>query len=294
MLVLIGLCVVILSVFGGFALSGGHLLALFQPFELMMIGGAALGSFIVSNDIRSIKMTLKAIGSILKGSHYKRDFNVQLLSLFFELLTKIRKEGVLAVENDIQNYKESPLFSNYKLVQNDSKIMEFIIDHMQLIITGRVDVHHLDEMIDIDIDTYEHETEIPISAISKVADSLPAFGIVAAVMGVVHTMESMNQPPAILGGLVAKALVGTFLGVLLGYGFIAPLAVAIEVRRNATIKILQAIKVLLMSAASNTAPSIGVELARKVLYSDIRPNSSELEEIIKGIKAGGGAVEQSQ
>jgi len=290
MLVIIGLLVVILSVFGGFALSGGHLLALFQPFELMMIAGAAIGSFIISNDLRNIKMTFRAIKSIMKGSKYKRDFNIQLLSVFFELLTKIRKDGVLAIEGDISNYKESPLFSNYKLVQSDPKIMEFIVDHMQLIITGRVDVHHLDEMIDIDIETYENEIEIPISAISKVADSLPAFGIVAAVMGVVHTMESMNQPPAILGGLVAKALVGTFLGVLLGYGFIAPLAVAVEVRRNATIKILQAIKVLLMSAASNTAPSIGVELARKVLYSDIRPNSSELEDIIKEIKSNGGSV----
>jgi chemotaxis protein MotA len=212
---------------------------------------------------------------------------VQLLSVFFELLTKIRKEGVLSIEGDMQNFKESPLFSKYPLVQNDSKIMEFIVDHMQLIVTGRVDVHHLDEMIDIDIETYENETELPISAISKVADSLPAFGIVAAVMGVVHTMESMNQPPAILGSLVAKALVGTFLGVLLGYGLMAPLAVAIEIRRNTTIKVLQTVKVLLMSAANNTAPSIGVELARKVLYSDIRPNSNELELIIQEIKAGG-------
>lgn len=287
---LIGLLVVVLSVFGGFHISGGHLLALFQPVELLMIGGAAVGAFIVSNDMRQIKMTMRALGSIIKGSKYKREYNVQLLSLFFELLTKIRKEGVLAIESDIQNYKESPLFSNYPLVQSDPKVMEFIIDHLQLIITGRIEVHHLDEMIDVDIETYEHETEIPIAAISKVADGLPAFGIVAAVMGVVHTMESMNQPPIVLGGLVAKALVGTFLGVLLGYGFIAPLAVALENRRNATIKILQAVKVLLISAASGSAPTIGVELARKVLYSDIRPDSRELEEIIKSIKAGEGAT----
>lgn len=287
MFVIIGLLIVILSVFGGFVLSGGHLLALFQPFELMMIGGAAIGSFVVSNDGRTIKIVLKSIASIMRPSKYKREFNIQLLSTFFELLTKIRKEGMLAVENDIQNYKESAIFSKYPLVKNDPKIMEFIIDHMQLIITGRVDTHHLDEMIDVDIETYEVETEIPIAAISKIADSMPAFGIVAAVMGVVHTMESMNQPPAVLGGLVARALVGTFLGVLLGYGFVAPIAVALENRRAATIKILQSLKVLLLAAANNTTPSIGVELARKVLYSDIRPNSAELEEIIKEIKAGG-------
>lgn len=288
MLVIIGILIVLFSVFGGFALAGGHLLALFQPLELLMIGGAAVGAFVVSNDLRNIKLTMKAIGSLMRQPKYKREFNVQLLSVFFELLTKIRKDGVLSIEGDISNYKESPLFSNYKLIQNDKKIMEFIVDHMQLIITGRVDAHHLDEMIEIDIETFEHETEVPISALNKIADGLPAFGVVAAVMGVVHTMESMNQPPQVLGGLVAKALVGTFLGVLLGYGIVAPLAVAIEGRRNTVIKILQAIKVLLMAAASNTAPSIGVELARKVLYSDIRPNSNELEEIIRDIKSGGG------
>lgn len=287
MFVIIGYLVVIFSVFGGYAMSGGHLPALFQPYELLIIGGAAIGSFIISNDWRNIKNTFKAVASIMKGTQYKREFNVQLLSLFYELLTKIRKEGMLAVENDIQNYKESPMFAKYPLITKDKKIMEFIIDHMQLIVTGRVDVHHFDEIIEGDIETYEHETEMPIVAINKIADAMPAFGIVAAVMGVVHTMESMDKPPAVLGGLIAGALVGTFLGVLLGYGFIAPIAVALEHRRSATIKILQTLKILLISAASNTTPSIGVELARKVLHSDIRPNSNELEDILKDIKSGG-------
>ncbi len=287
MFVFIGLLVVILSVFGGFVLSGGHLLALFQPFELLMIGGAAVGAFIISNDWRNIKIVLKSIVSVIKPSKYKKNMNVQLLSAFYELLTKIRKEGMLSIEGDIQNPKESPIFSRYPLIVSDKKIMEFIVDHMQLIITGRVDLHQLDEMIDIDIETYENETEIPINAINKIGDSMPAFGIVAAVMGVVHTMESMNQPPAVLGGLVAKALVGTFLGVLLGYGFVSPIAVALENKRNCVVKMLQAIKILLLAAASNTTPSIGVELARKVLYSDIRPNSLELEEILRDIKSAG-------
>ncbi len=288
MLPIIGLLIVAFSVFGGYALAGGHLAALFQPFELIMIGGAAIGSFIISNDISIIKAVFKNLIIILRNQRYSRKFNVQLLSLFFELLTNIKKNGVLSIESDIQNYKESALFSKYKLVQSDAKIMEFICDHMQIIITGRVDTHYLDEVIDVDIETYEHETEQPISAVNKVADSLPAFGIVAAVMGVVHTMESMDKPPAILGSLIASALVGTFLGVLLGYGFIAPIGVAMENRRNNAIKILQTIKILLLAAATGAAPSIGVELARKVLFSDRRPNSSELEEIIREIKAGGG------
>lgn len=289
MFVIIGYIIVISCVLGGFVLSGGHLAALFQPYELLIIGGAALGSFIVSNDWRNIKNTMKAVGSVFKGCKYKKEFNVQLLSLFYELLNKIRKEGMLAVENDIQNYQESPIFSKYPLVKKDKKIMEFIIDHLQLIVTGRIDIHHLDEIIEGDIETYEHETELPISAVNKIADGMPAFGIVAAVMGVVHTMESMNQPPAVLGGLVAGALVGTFLGVLLGYGFISPIAVALENKRAATIKVMQAIKILLIAAASNTTPSIGVELARKMLHSDIRPTSSQLEEILKDVKAGGTA-----
>lgn len=286
MRVLIGLFVLIFCVFGGFAASGGHLAALFQPYELIIIGGAAAGAFIISNDGRVMKATFKTVGQIVKRPVVKREFNIQILSFFFQLLNKIRKDGMLSIENDIQNPKESALFNNYPLITSNEKLMEFICDHMQIITTGRVDPHHLDEIIDTDIETYEHETELPINAINKVADSLPAFGIVAAVMGVVHTMESMNQPPAILGGLVAGALVGTFLGVLLGYGIFSPMGVAMETRRVAMIKTLQVIKVLLLAAANGMAPTIAVELARKLLYSDIRPNSVQLEEIVKQIKAG--------
>lgn len=286
MRVLIGLLVLIICVFGGFAASGGHLAALFQPYELIIIAGAATGAFIISNDGRVMRATFKTVSQIIKKPVVKREFNIQILSFFFQLLNKIRKDGMLSIENDIQNPKESALFNNYPLITSNQKLMEFICDHMQIITTGRVDPHHLDEIIDTDIETYEHETELPINAINKVADSLPAFGIVAAVMGVVHTMESMNKPPAILGGLVAGALVGTFLGVLLGYGIFAPMGVAMETRRAAMIKTLQVIKVLLLAAANGMAPTIAVELARKLLYSDIRPNSVQLEEIVKQIKAG--------
>jgi chemotaxis protein MotA len=144
---------------------------------------------------------------------------------------------------------------------------------------------HLETIMDIDIETYETEAELPISAINKVSDSMPAFGIVAAVMGVVHTMESIGIPPEELGGLIAKALVGTFLGVLIGYGFTAPIAVSLDNRRIATMKILHSIKVVLLASTNNFAPSIAVEMARKVLYSDSRPNSKELEEILKAIKS---------
>jgi chemotaxis protein MotA len=287
MLVLIGYAVVIFSVFGGFAMSGGHLYALFQPFELLIIGGAALGSFIVGNNLKIIKETFKASFSILKGSGYSKEFYVQLLSLFYELTNKIRKEGALSVESDIENYHESPLFSEYPLIQKDAKIMEFLCDHLKLIITGRVDIHHLEIIMENDIDTYEEEAELPINAINKVSDSMPAFGIVAAVMGVVHTMESIGIPPSQLGALIARALVGTFLGVLIGYGFTGPVATALDTKRQAVVKVLQSVKIVLLASTSNLAPTLAVELARKVLYASGRPNGRELEEILKNIKAKG-------
>lgn len=285
MLVILGYTIVLLSVFGGFALAGGHLFALFQPVELLMIGGAATGAFIVGNNPKVIKATIKSAFSILKGFNYSKQFYIELLSLFFELTNKIRKDGTLAIEADVEDYKQSPLFSNYKLVQADDKIMEFLCDHLRLIITGRVDLTQLDIIMDIDIETYENEAELPITAINKVADSLPAFGIVAAVMGVVHTMESIGIPPALLGALVAKALVGTFLGVLCGYGFTAPIAAALDIHRQAVIRIFHSIKVVLLASTGNIAPTIAVEMARKVLYSSLRPNSKELEEILREIKA---------
>jgi chemotaxis protein MotA len=285
MLVVIGLLIIIFSVFGGFAAGGGHLYALFQPTEFVIIGGAALGSFIISNNMKVIKASFKGALSTLRAYPYSNKYNVELLSLFFELSNKIRKDGPLSIESDVENYTESPLFNKYPLIIKDKKVMEFLTDNLRLIITGRVDVTHLELVMDIDIETYENEFELPITAINKVADSMPAFGIVAAVMGVVHTMESIGVPPEELGALVAKALVGTFLGVLIGYGFIGPFASSLDHRRLGAIKILHSIKVALLASAHNFAPTIGVEMARKVLYSDARPNSKELEDILKEIKA---------
>lgn len=285
MLVITGYLIVLLSVFGGYMLSGGNLLALFQPFEFLIIGGAALGSFIVANNPKVIKASFKAAFSTLKGSNYTKKFYIELLSLFFELTNKIRKDGVLSIESDLENYQESPLFGNYKLVQKEDKIMEFICDHLRLIVTGRVDVQHLELLMDEDIETFQSEGELPITAITKVADSLPAFGIVAAVMGVVITMQSINGSPEELGSHVAKALVGTFLGVLIGYGFTAPIASILENRLHALVTVFQSIKVVLLASVHNLAPSIAVEFARKVLYSAERPSSRELEEILRDVRA---------
>lgn len=286
MLVIFGYLVVIISVFGGFALSGGNLYALVQPFEFMIIGGAAVGAFIISNNTKVIKATFVNALSTLKGSNYSKKFHIELLSMFFELTNKIRKDGVLSIEGDVDDYKKSPLFSHYKLVIKEEKLMEFFCDHLRLIITGRVDVNHLEQLMDEDIETFEHEEELPIGAITKVSDGLPAFGIVAAVMGVVSTMQLIGGPPEVLGMHVAAALVGTFLGVLLGYGFIGPIAAILENRLRLQITILQSMKVVLLASAHNLAPTIAVEFARKVLYSTERPTNSELDILLKDIRSG--------
>jgi chemotaxis protein MotA len=286
MLVIAGYLVIIVCVFGGFIMSGGSMYALFQPFEFLIIFGAALGAFIVGNNPKVIKASIRAVLSTLKGVSYSKKFYIELLSLFFELTNKIRKEGVLSIEGDIEKPKESELFKKYPLIAREDRIMEFFCDHLRLIITGRVDAMHLEMLMDEDIETFQSEKELPINAISKVADSLPAFGIVAAVMGVVITMQLISEPPEVLGAHVAKALVGTFLGVLLGYGFTAPLAAILENRLHAEIMILQSIKVVLLASVHNMAPTIAVEFARKVLYSAERPTSSELEKILRDVKSG--------
>jgi chemotaxis protein MotA len=287
MLIILGYLIIFGSVFGGFALAGGHLLALIQPLELLMIGGAGFGSFIVANSSKTIISSFKAVFSTMRGFGYEKKFYVQLLSVLFEVTNKMKKDGPLSIEAEIENYEESELFKSYPLVKREKDIMEFICDYLRIMIVGRVDVHQLESLIDQDIESLICEKEQVIGAISKVADGLPAFGIVAAVMGVVHTMESMGgMPPEQLGGLIAKAMVGTFLGVLLGYGFIAPIAALLEQQLNAMVKSLHSIKVVLVVTANNISPGIAVEFGRKILYSKERPGGKELEEIIRTIKQG--------
>ena len=285
MLVIAGYLITILSVFGGYCLSGGQLSVLIQPFEFLIITGAATGSFVVGNSMKVIKATIRSVISVLKGSSYTKKFYIELLSLYYELANKIKKDGVLSIESDVEDYKNSPLFSRYKLVLKEKIIMEFMCDHLRLIVTGRIDVHHLEGLLDEDIDTFQSEEELPIAAISKVADSLPAFGIVAAVMGVVITMKSISSPPEVLGEHIAKALVGTFLGVLIGYGFTGPIASVLETKLHATITVMQSVKVVLLASVHKLAPTIAVEFARKLLYSSDRPTGVELEAILKDVKS---------
>ncbi|HJW54085.1 MAG TPA: flagellar motor stator protein MotA [Burkholderiaceae bacterium] len=285
MLVIIGYIVVLISVFGGFALAGGHLAALLQPIELLMIGGAAAGSFFVGNNGKAIKSTLKALPKLFKGSKYTKALYMELMALQFEILSKVRKEGLMSIEGDIDQPGESAIFSKYPTVLADHHVIEFMTDYLRLMVSGNMDAFQIENLMDNEIDTHHAEGEIPVHCIAKLGDGMPAFGIVAAVMGVVHTMESVGLPPAELGILIAHALVGTFLGILLAYGFVGPLSSLLEQKLHESSKILQCVKITLLASLNGYAPALAVEFGRKVLFSTERPSFSELEDHIKQSKS---------
>lgn len=286
MLIIVGYVIVVACVFGGYALAGGHLGAMVQPLELLMIGGAAFGAFVVGNPAKTLKATFKALPSLLQGSKYTKALYMELMALLYEILDKTRKEGLLAVERDIEAPKQSPLFSKYPKVLKDHHLVEFIIDYLRLMVSGKLNALEIEALMDREIDTHHHEGEVPAHALQRVADGLPAFGIVAAVMGVVHTMESVGLPPSELGVLIAHALVGTFLGILLSYGFVGPLVGVLEQKLHEATKALECIKVTLLASLNDAVPSVAVEFGRKVLYSTERPGFAELETHVKGAVKG--------
>lgn len=284
MFVIIGYVVVCGTIFGGYALAGGHLGGLWQPLEVLMIFGGAVGAFIVGNDSKAQKATLKALPTLFKGSKFNKALYMDLLALLFEILTKIRKDGMMSIENDVENPEASPLFSKYPALQHDHHLIEFITDYLRLMVSGNMDAFQVENLMDNEIETHHMEGHVPAHCVAKLGDGLPAFGIVAAVMGVVHTMENVALPPAELGVLIAHALVGTFLGILLAYGFIGPLSGLLEQKLEESTKMYQTVKVTLLASLNGYAPAIAVEFGRKVLYSTERPGFAELEAHVKQAK----------
>jgi chemotaxis protein MotA len=285
MFILIGYVVALGAIFGGFVLAGGHLGALFQPLELLMIGGAALGAFLAANPLKTLKSVGSSLGSVFKASRYTKELYMELMALLYEILMKVRKEGFLSIERDIEQPESSALFSKFPRVIGDHHAVHFITDYLRLMASGNLNALEIEALMDSEIETHHHEAEGPAHAVQKVADGLPAFGIVAAVMGVVHTMESLHLPPEQLGLLIAHALVGTFLGILLSYALVAPLASMLENSASEATKMLQSIKVALLASLQGYAPALAVEFGRKVLYSTERPGFAELEAHVKQKKA---------
>jgi chemotaxis protein MotA len=253
--------------------------------ELLMIGGSALGAFLVANTSKVIKATLKALPSLLRGSRFSKTLYLETLSLLYDILAKVRKEGLMSVEADVDAPEQSPVFTKYPTVISDHHVVEFLTDYLRLMVGGNLNAFEIENLMDNEIETHHEEGSIPVHALAKMADAMPAFGIVAAVMGVVHTMESVGIPPAELGKLIAAALVGTFLGILLSYGFVGPLSVLLEHKLAESTKMLQCIKVTLLASLNGYAPQVAVEFGRKVLYSTERPTFTELEDTVKQRKA---------
>ena len=283
MFLIVGYVIILASALGTYAVHGS-LAALWVPMEYIAIVGLTVGAFVAGNDIKIIKATIGALPSIFKGSKYSRTLYVDLLAMLFEVLAKVRKEGLMSIENDVENPHESPIFSKYPAIAGDHHVMEFITDYLRMMVGGNLNALEIENLMDIEIETHHHEVMVPGHVVSQIADGLPAFGIVVAVMGVVNVMGSVGEPPAVLGKMIGGALVGTFIGILLAYGIAAPIASLLAQKAEEGSKIYQVIKVVLLASMSGYAPQVAVEFGRKVLFSGDRPTFIELEEELKARK----------
>jgi chemotaxis protein MotA len=287
MFVIIGWVVALGCVFGVFIAHGGNISVVLHalPFEMTTIMGAALGAFIANNQMKVLKSSAAGLASCFKGSKYTKARYMELMALLYDVLQKARKEGLMAIEKDVEDPQSSPIFQKYAVVGADHHVVEFITDYLRMMVSGNLNSHEIESLMDSEIETHHAEAHGPVNALARLAGALPAFGIVAAVLGVVNTMGSVGQPPAILGGMIGSALVGTFLGILLAYGVVEPLGGLLEQRVDEGSKELQCIKTTLLASMQGYAPQVAVEFGRKVLYSKDRPTFSELEGHVKGKKA---------
>lgn len=284
MLIIVGFLVVIISVVGGYVLSHGHLGALFQPYELLIIGGAALGAFLVSTPMKTVKDTISGALGTFKGPKYSADDYKTTLSLVYELLNKARREGFMALEDHVERPQESAVFQNYPKVLADHHLLDFMTDCLRLMIGSNIEPHELEPLLELELEKHHHEAMAPSHALQKVADGLPGFGIVAAVLGIVITMGSIGGPIEEIGKHVGAALVGTFLGILLAYGFVGPMSAAMEARAEQDSRIYESVKTALLACLRGYNPKIALEFARKTLPSDVRPSFSDFEAHLKTIK----------
>ncbi len=282
MTAIIGFVVVAGSVLGGFLMSGGNLSVLVHPAELIIIGGAAIGAFFISSPKRVATAVMKNISGVFSSKGMSKENYLELLTLLFQIFAKIRKEGLISIEADIEKPEKSAIFTRYKGIMANHHAVNFICDNLKVIITSNVPAHELDSLMDMEIDTHHHEALIPSHSVAKIADGLPGLGIVAAVLGVVLTMEKIDQPPSVLGSSIGAALVGTFLGVLLCYGFVGPMAANLEHKAQDEGIAFQVIKAALVAFVGGSAPQMAVEFARRAIPGEIKPSFSELEARVRG------------
>jgi chemotaxis protein MotA len=282
MFAIIGLVVVFGAVVGGFLMEKGQLLVLMQPAEMVTIGGAAIGTLLVANPLPILKAMIGAVLGVLKGSPFSKARYLDTLKMMFEFLNKVRKEGLVAVEADVEKPAESEIFKKYPAFVKDHHAESFVCDTLRMAITGGVEPFDMDQMMELDMEVHHHEAMQPISALSTVADALPGLGIVAAVLGVVITMGALSGPPEEIGKKVAAALVGTFLGILMCYGVVGPLAANMTKIVDSQNEYLHVLRVLMLSFLKGNSPIVAIEMARRAIPAHIRPSFNETEKACKG------------
>jgi chemotaxis protein MotA len=282
---LIGFVVVMGCVLGGFVISGGHVLALWHPSELLVIFGAAMGAFIISNPMKVIKKVGKDFGILFKGSKYTKQLYLDALSLMYDLLNKARKDGMVALEADVDEPENSAIFQKYPTVISHHHALDFICDYLRLMVSAKLNSFEIEAIMDVELDTHHEEGHAPSAAVTRIADGLPGFGIVAAVLGIVITMASLNDGAEVIGHKVATALVGTFLGILLAYGLVGPIANFLEFAARDESQFVKVLKTTLMASIQGYPPQIAIEFGRKAIFSTERPGFRELDEHIKNNKA---------
>jgi chemotaxis protein MotA len=284
MLAIIGIIVVVCGVVGGFTLGGGKLLVLIQPAEFITIGAAAIGGLLISVPIKTLKQVMADTIGILKGKDADKMIYIEVLQLLNDLFQIARKDGIIALEPHVNEPHSSAVFQRYPRILENHSANPFICDTIKLFLAGSVPAHEIEMLMDAEIDTHHEEAAVSPAALSRLGDSLPGLGIVAAVLGIIITMGHMDGGAAVVGHHVASALVGTFLGVLLAYGFVNPLAANLEVKNRNDSRLLYVIKAGITAFAKGMAPSVSVEFARRSIFHSERPTFEEVEEMMRAAK----------
>jgi chemotaxis protein MotA len=281
MFAIIGIVIVFGSVVGGYLMEHGNIRVLVQPAELVVIGGAAIGTVLIANPLHILKQIVGGVIGVFGGSKYTKQRYLDSLKMMYELLNKARREGLMALESDVEDPAKSPILSKYPVFLKDHHVRDYFCDTMRMAISG-VEAFDLDQLLDLDMEVHHHGASLPIASLSSMADSLPGLGIVAAVLGVVITMGALGGPPEEIGHKVAAALVGTFLGILLCYGLVGPLAASMQKTSDDEGAYLHVLRVVMISFLKGTAPIMAVEFARRAIPGHVRPGFLEVEKHCKG------------
>ena len=285
MFAIVGILIVAGAIIGGYLMEKGNLIVLIQPAELVIIGGAAIGTLLIANPLHILKSILSGILSVLKGSPYSSAMYLSSLQLMNDLFTLARREGASKLEKEIEDPSQSDIFSRYPDILKDHFALDYICDTLRLSLAGTTNPHDLDLLMETDAEVHHHEEVMGVTALSTVADSLPGLGIVAAVLGVVITMQALGGPPEEIGHKVAAALVGTFLGILLCYGFIGPIASNISKIQQDAADFYRVLRVGVVGYLKGMPPALAVESARRMIPPRLRPSMKEVEESLKAVKA---------